>query len=119
MILPALEGQEEITIVAQNHSGFHPPPDLSNIRPIKRANRNAAGKEFVWKVLPLQEGGPKIVGREKKVDAEVRVDEDISHLSRRRQRARVKKVTEAVLKLKGGLKFSKELEEIASMAPVR
>lgn len=116
MILPALEGRHEIRTVAQPSSGLHSPPDLSNLRPVKQQRRNALAKEFVWMVIPPAERpklgtvpeGKKVVG------AEVGVVADMSHLNKRRQRARVTKVTEAVLKLKGRLPFSKELNEIAS-----
>jgi hypothetical protein len=118
MILPALEGQQEIETVAQPPTGAHPPPDLSNLRPIRRQQRTALQMEFVWKIIPPEERSkfgrvpaePKTV-----VGVEVGVGADTSHLNKRRQRARVKKVTEAVRKLRGELPFSKELKEVASV----
>jgi len=113
MVLPSLEGQQEIVTVAQPPSGLHEPPDLSNLRPIRRKQRLALSREFVWKIVPPEERVvPKVHVEKKKVGVEM---DDTRHLNKRRQKARVRKVTEAILKLKGGLPFTKELKEIASI----
>jgi len=118
MILPALEGQQEIITVAQPRSGFHDPPDLTNLRPIKRKQRLALSQEFVWKIVPPEERNvPKVHAGKKQVDVEMGDAADTEHLNKRRHRARIRKVTEAVLKLKGGLRFTKELKEVASISP--
>jgi hypothetical protein len=116
MILPALQGQNEIKTVVQAPSGVHPQPDLTNIRPMKRVRRLALSAEFVWKVVPPEERQEvqEVSARGKTpVNVGVDVSEDNSHLNKRRRQARVRKVTEAVLRLKGGLPFSKELQQVA------
>ncbi len=121
MVLPSLEGQHEIQTVMQPRTGIHPEPDLSNLRPVRRKQRNALNNEFVWKVIPPEERRkPQPPPHQKAViGTEVGVGLDTSHLNKRRQRARVKKVTEAVLKLKGQMLFSKELEEVAGLGAVK
>ena len=116
MILPALKGQHEIVTVAQNRSGLHPEPDLSNLRPVKQLQRTALGREFVWQVVPLEQR-PKAAARrmEREVrGAEVGAGADISHLNKRRRNTRVCKVAEAVRQLRGRLPFTKELHEVAN-----
>jgi len=117
MILPALAGQQEIKTVAQPRSGAHASPDLSNLRPIMRLRRNAIAQEFIWKVVTPEErmNDSAVAGQGKPVDDNVNHTADISHLNKRRHNARVRNVTEAILKLKGALPFSKELEEVASI----
>jgi len=117
MVLPSLEGQNEIQTVVQPRTGTHPEPDLSNLRPVRQKQRNASNKEFVWKVIPPEERRkPQPPPQQKAlIGTEVGVGLDTSHLNKRRQRARVKKVTEAVLKLKGQMPFSKELNEVAGL----
>jgi hypothetical protein len=75
--------------------------------------------EFLWKVVPPEER-PKVQTvpeRKKRIGVEVGVDADTSHLNKRRRRTRVTKVAAAVLKLRGGLPFSRELREVASIRP--
>lgn len=117
MILPSLEGQRELRTVMQPRSGLHPEPDLSNLRPMKRKQRNASNNEFVWHVIPPEERLERQPQPHQKevIGTEVGVGIDVSHLNKRRQRSRVKKVTEAVIKLKGQKRFSKELEEVAHL----
>ena len=107
MILPALEGQQTIRTFVQPHSGAHPPPDTSNLRPVKRAQRTALAQEFVWKVIPPEERqkDPTVAKGKRRVD--VGVSEDISHLNKRRQNARVRKIAEASFKPRGNLPFRK------------
>lgn len=113
MILPSLEGCQEIVTVRQPRSGAHPDPDLSNLRPIKRTQRFASGQEFVWKVVPPEERRPPQQPKEKKT--EVGAATDISHLNKRRQRARVGKVAKAILQLKGQMPFTEELEAVSKV----
>jgi len=113
MILPSLEGCQEIVTVRQSRSGAHPDPDLSNLRPIKRTQRFASGQEFVWKVVPPEERRHSERPKEKKT--EVGPSTDISHLNKRRQRARVGKVAKAVLQLKGQMPFSEDLEAVSNI----
>ncbi len=99
-----------------SRSGAHPDPDLTNLRPIKRTQRFASGREFVWKVVPPEERQIPQKPQEKKVfGTEVGVGTDISHLNKRRQRTRVSKVAEAVLQLRGQMPFSNELNAVSKM----
>src|SRR5258708_36728054 len=108
MILPALEGQQEIMTVAQPRSGFHDPPDLTNLRPIRRKQRLALSQEFVWKIVPPEERNvPKVHEEKKQVGVEMGDAADTEHLNKRRHEARVRKVTAAALKLKVGFPFTK------------
>jgi len=111
-----LEGCKEIVTVSQSLSGAHPDPDLSNLRPIRRTQRFATGREFVWKVVPPEERQTPQLPKEKNIfGTEVGAGTDFSHLNKRRQRARVKKVAEAVLQLRGQMPFSKELNAVSEI----
>lgn len=114
-VLPALQGFREINMVHQPKSGQHEEPDLSNLRPVRREMRKSSQVEFVWKVLPQKAAHThtRLAPVDKVVGREVGVGADTSHLNKRRQRARVRKVTEAVIALKSHMHLSGPLAEIA------
>ncbi|KAF9523277.1 hypothetical protein CPB83DRAFT_863156 [Crepidotus variabilis] len=118
-VLPALEGVQEIKSVNQPKSGLVPEPDLSNLRPVRREARKASANEFVWKLVPPEEvrrPKTKASTTDRVVGREVGVGADTSHLNKRRQRARVRKVSEAVLQLKAHMRLPKPLAEVAEVA---
>lgn len=103
-ILAALRDAKEIRTVRQRRVVPTPEEELEALaNPATKRERKAlsvAVNEHVWKVLPPQQPPPAAAVKEV-IGREVGVGADISHLNKRRQRARVEKVGQAVLKMKG------------------
>ena len=101
----------------QKKTSAHPEPVYSNLRPVRREARKSSGSEFVWRVVPPEKRhqtpqprpGKQVVG------TEVGVGADTSHLNKRRRRARVGKVSRAVLQLKRQIELSRELDQMTEL----
>ncbi|KAF9041252.1 hypothetical protein BJ165DRAFT_1406219 [Panaeolus papilionaceus] len=95
-ILPYFDGRHEIKMVKQPRTGL-PPVDAT--APKKKTTSTPT--EFVWKL-----SDPSIIPRPRPpvvkevVGREVGVGLDISHLNKRRQRARVEDITRSVNRMK-------------------
>ncbi|KAJ3514708.1 hypothetical protein NLJ89_g2219 [Agrocybe chaxingu] len=98
-ILPVLAGRQEIRMTHQPRTDLAPVPET----PTKgKKKKKTSHMEFVWKPIPPENRWvPKPPPPKKEVvGTEVGVGADFSHLNKRRQRARVEKVSAAVMRMK-------------------
>ncbi|KAH9477719.1 hypothetical protein JR316_0009945 [Psilocybe cubensis] len=103
-ILPFLQGMREIKMTPQPRTRPISESELTN----KKKKKRDTSIEWVWKVIPPNErmpppGPPK---QKEVVGTEVGVGLDTSHLNKRRQEARVGKVSREVDRLKAYKRFT-------------
>ncbi|PPQ70988.1 hypothetical protein CVT24_009942 [Panaeolus cyanescens] len=97
-ILPYFSGRHEIKMVKQPRTGL---PLVDNAAAAGKKKATSTPTEFVWKLTdPSQIPRPPAPKVKEVVGREVGVGLDISHLNKRRQRARVEDITRSVNRMK-------------------
>lgn len=109
-ILPHLQGNHEITM-SYTHKAADP-----NAATTKKARLAASRHNWSWKVIPPEERPipPAPPKAKNVVGTEVGVGEDVSHLNRRRTRARVAKVSKQVKHMKNYKAYAAERDSLLS-----
>lgn len=103
-ILPFLQGMREVKMMQQPRTKALPESETTK----KKKSKVDSSVEWVWKVVPPNErvAPPAPPKRKEVVGTEVGVGLDTSHLNKRRQEARVGKVSREVTKLKAYKRFT-------------